>query len=153
MTDLTRITQQSSRVLSLVLERQRLVSLSPGVSPPSSQLNQILRGLSQLRASILEQESLGPDESELLKPLRQQWTRMKNMLGEEAASIDDLPPPPQPPPPPPPKSPLLTTYSGNDPIDTPYTDDPDSPPPRDTPHDPHEMIGLQQQMIEGMSYT
>lgn len=68
------------------------------------------------------------------------------MLGDEVPGVESLPPapstsihfPPQP------KSPLLTTYSGGDAIDAPYSDDPDP----EAPFNPHEMIGMQQQMME-----
>ncbi|KAG8877738.1 hypothetical protein FRB97_003152 [Tulasnella sp. 331] len=149
--EVNRLSQLSSRTLSLVLERQRLASFSPGGSLPASQLTQISRNLVQLRSGIIEQESLGHDVSEAVKSVRQQWLRMRAMLGEEGLSIDNLPQPPSIPPPP--KSPLLTTYSGGDRIDTPYTDDPnDYPPTHDSPPspyeaEPHEMIGMQQQMM------
>ncbi|KAG8991084.1 hypothetical protein FRB94_012870 [Tulasnella sp. JGI-2019a] len=153
--EVSRLSQLSSRTLSLVLERQRLASFSPGGTLPASQLTQISRNLIELRTGILEQEALGFDVSETVKPVRQQWLRMRAMLGEEGLSIDNLPQPPSIPPPPqhapPPKSPLLTTYSGGDRIDTPYTDDPnDYPPahdPSSSPYEPHEMIGMQQQMM------
>lgn len=169
--EVARLSQLSSRTLSLVLERQRLASFSPGGTLPTSQLTQITRNLTQLRDGILEQEeSFGYEAVDPLKQVRQQWSRMRAMLGEDGLSIDrcvacgaglrtrtdtfaryihSLPPAPSPPPPP--KSPLLTTYSGGDRIDTPYTDDPeyDDGPADDTPYDPHEMIGLQQQMMTG----
>ncbi|KIO17741.1 hypothetical protein M407DRAFT_32541 [Tulasnella calospora MUT 4182] len=150
MTDLARLSQLSSRTHTLVLERKRLASLSPHLTASSQQLNQIARNLDQLRAGIEEYESVagGPDAAEHTKPLRAQWVRMRGMLeGELPLDFEDLPPPPRPTlPPPPPKSPLLTTYSGGDPVDTPYTDDPDGTPASD--FDPHDVLGQQHQMME-----
>ncbi|KAG9010276.1 hypothetical protein FRB90_007882 [Tulasnella sp. 427] len=148
MTDLARLSQLSSRTHTLVLERKRLASLSPHLTPSSQQLNQIARNLDQLRAGIEEYETVGgSDAVEHTKPIRAQWTRMRGMLeGELPLDFEDLPPPPAPQTlhAPQPKSPLLTTYSGSDPIDTPYTDDPDGSPEFDT----HHVLGQQQQMME-----
>lgn len=86
--EVNRLSQLSSRTLSLVLERQRLASFSPGGSLPASQLTQISRNLVQLRSGIIEQEALGYGVREAVKPVRQQWMRMRAMLGEEGLSID-----------------------------------------------------------------
>lgn len=88
--DASRLAQLSGRTLSLVLERQRLASFSPGGSLPASQLTTITRNLTQLRSGILQHESFGFDAAESIKSVRQQWKRMRAMLGEEGLTIDEL---------------------------------------------------------------
>ncbi|KAG8936683.1 hypothetical protein FRC02_000141 [Tulasnella sp. 418] len=145
MSEVDRLFQISNRTQTLVLERQRLAAFSPGSPLPTSQLNQIARNLETLRIGIQDVESRGYEEAETVKGLRQQWIRMREMLGDEDLAIQDLAPRQYPNPP---KSPLLTTYSGGDPVHTPYADDPDSMPPS-PPFEPQEILSAQRQMMEG----
>ncbi|KAG8970052.1 hypothetical protein FRC03_011851 [Tulasnella sp. 419] len=163
MSEVDRLFQISNRTQTLVLERQRLAAFSPGSPLPTSQLNQIARNLETLRIGIQDVESRGYEEAETVKGLRQQWIRMREMLGDEDLAIQEyvlsrkpldgtrpftsysLAPRQYPNPP---KSPLLTTYSGGDPVHTPYADDPDSMPPS-PPFEPQEILSAQRQMMEG----
>ncbi|KAF8483397.1 hypothetical protein DFH94DRAFT_721444 [Russula ochroleuca] len=90
---LAKLTALSTQTLSLLLERQRLQSLSPavaeGASNSSLHLPQITRNLAQLRSGILELESTG-DHSEAVVLLRNQHVRMRGMVGLDAV-IEPLP--------------------------------------------------------------
>lgn len=92
---LAKLTGLSTQTLSLLLERQRLQSLSPavaeGASNSSLHLPQITRNLAQLRSGILELESTG-DHSEAVVLLRNQHVRMRGMVGLDAV-IEPLPEP------------------------------------------------------------
>jgi syntaxin 8 len=79
-----RLSSISSQTLSQVLERQRLQSLSQPA--PSSQLAQITRNLNLLRNGIAELES--NEEVNAARPLREQWERMRKMLGAEGESLE-----------------------------------------------------------------
>lgn len=92
---LAKLTALSTQTLSLLLERQRLQSLSPhvaeGVTNSSLHLPQITRNLAQLRSGILDLESTG-DHSEAVVLLRNQHVRMRGMVGSDAV-IEPLPEP------------------------------------------------------------
>jgi len=79
---LAKLTSLSTQTLSLLLERQRLLSLPlPVVTPTSAtpaqnlHLPQIARNLQQLRGGV---RALEPSEASVL--LRLQYTRMRDML-------------------------------------------------------------------------
>ena len=92
---LAKLTALSTQTLSLLLERQRLQSLSPafpgGATNSSLHLPQITRNFAQLRSGILELESTG-DHSEAVVLLRNQHVRMRGMVGLDAV-IEPLPEP------------------------------------------------------------
>jgi hypothetical protein len=92
---LAKLTALSTQTLSLLLERQRLQSLSPhvaeGATNSSLHLPQITRNLAQLRSGILDLESTG-DHSEAVVLLRNQHVRMRGMVGSDAV-IEPLPEP------------------------------------------------------------
>lgn len=96
---LAKLTSLSTQTLSSLLERQRLPN------PPPSSTQAILRNLSQLRTGILALEakldldlgSYGSDmgasktrksEREAVGLLRNQFGRMRNMLGEAAEGVE-----------------------------------------------------------------
>jgi len=96
MASLAKLTSQSTQTLSLLLERQRLQTLTPATSSNSLHLPQIARNLKQLRAGILSlEERDGP--SEAVRLLKSQYERMRGMLGRDAegAGLESLAPPPQ----------------------------------------------------------
>jgi len=123
---LAKLTSLSTQTLSLLLERQRIQSLStsPGASTSSLHLRQITKNLHQLRAGILELRQTDGSLSEAVGPLSGQYDRMRAMLGPDADAngiivlerpIPESPSPPREPTPPTPGD----TF-------TPYTDDPDA---------------------------
>ena len=81
---LPKLTSLSTQTLSLLLERQRLQSLSANAtgtrSITSHHLPQITRNLKQLRVGVLELESKD-GKTEASKLLRGQYERMRGMLG------------------------------------------------------------------------
>ena len=83
---LAKLTSLSTQTLSLLLERQRLQSLPQFQSGTQSQSNlhlpQISRNLNALRTGILELEKSESGEAAGL--LRNQYGRMRNMLGGDA---------------------------------------------------------------------
>ena len=83
---LPRLTALSTQTLSLLLERQRLQSLSPNATGLRSSsplhLPQITRNLKQLRAGVLELEKK-EGRTEASELLRAQYERMKGMLGAD----------------------------------------------------------------------
>ncbi|KAI0075615.1 hypothetical protein K474DRAFT_1685244 [Panus rudis PR-1116 ss-1] len=88
MASLAKLTSISTQTLSLLLERQRLQTIS---GPPSNSLHlpQITRNLNQLRSGILELEGKdGP--SEAVRLLKSQYERMRGMLGDEAETAGIL---------------------------------------------------------------
>jgi hypothetical protein len=145
---LARLTALSTQTLSLLLERQRLQSLSPavteGATNSSLHLPQITRNLALLRSGILELESTG-DHSQAVVLLRNQHVRMRGMVGSDAV-IEPLPEP-------------TPTQEDNDPqarekpqhawpvIDKhafmPYTDDPEAG------RDPVSVLQEQQRLMDG----
>jgi syntaxin 8 len=81
---LPKLTSLSTQTLSLLLERQRLQSLSPAGGMTSAlHIPQITRNLAQLRSGILELESTG-EHSEAVAILRNQHARMCGMVGADA---------------------------------------------------------------------
>ena len=92
---LPKLTSLSTQTLSLLLERQRLQSLSHAgaTSSMTSSLHipQITRNLAQLRSGILELESTG-QHSEAVAILRNQHARMCGMVGTDAV-FEPLPEP------------------------------------------------------------
>ncbi|KAI0795038.1 hypothetical protein C8Q75DRAFT_523740 [Abortiporus biennis] len=171
MATLAKLTSQSTQTLSLLLERQRLQTLSTGPNTNSLHLPQIKRNLNQLRKGILQFEEK-EGSSEAIKLLKSQYERMRSMLGVEAetagiesleivapaaavpspvASTSSLEPlkstdsPPQPPTPPlhPQSQPHSTNYNSNtDGPFAPYTDDPEA-----GYNVPHDHILVQQRQV------
>lgn len=90
MATLAKLTSQSTQTLSLLLERQRLQTLSPGPTN-SLHLPQIARNLKQLRAGIVKLEEK-EGASEAVRLLKSQYERMRGMLGGEAdaAGVEPL---------------------------------------------------------------
>ena len=92
---LPKLTSLSTQTLSLLLERERLQSLSHAgaTSSMTSSLHipQITRNLAQLRSGILELESTG-QHSEAVAILRNQHARMCGMVGTDAV-FEPLPEP------------------------------------------------------------
>ena len=151
---LAKLTALSTQTLSLLLERQRLQSLSPavteGATNSSLHLPQITRNLALLRSGILELESTG-DHSEAVVLLRNQHVRMRGMVGSDAV-IEPLPDP-------------TPTQVDDDPqareklqhqhawsaVDkqafTPYTDDPEAG------RDPVSVLQEQQRLMDGMCHA
>ena len=90
---LAKLTSLSTQTLSLLLERQRLQSISQFQSSSNSSssnlhLPQITRNLHQLRKGILELESNnGAGSAEAAGLLRNQYGRMRSMLGVDAESL------------------------------------------------------------------
>jgi len=89
---LPRLTSLSNQTLTLLLERQRLQSLSgftkSTIALPSSSLSQIMRNLSQLRTGLQDLEQQRPNGStgtddETTRLLRAQYGRMRDMMGTE----------------------------------------------------------------------
>ncbi|KAF7419380.1 hypothetical protein PC9H_001968 [Pleurotus ostreatus] len=128
---LAKLTSTSTQTLSLLLERQRLqtfpaFSASSDAASDPLHLPQIRKNMGQLRAGILDMEAKeGRTQSAQL--LRNQYGRMRAMLGNDAGLVEPLDNPepstsraeselPLIPPPPPSKD--------TEPIYTPYTDDP-----------------------------
>lgn len=144
---LARLTALSTQTLSLLLERQRLQSLSSavteGATNSSLHLPQITRNFALLRSGILELESTG-DHSEAVVLLRNQHVRMRGMVGSDAV-IEPLPEP-------------TPTQENNDPqareklqhawsavnkqTFTPYTDDPEAG------RDPVSVLQEQQRLMD-----
>ena len=90
MASLAKLTSQSTQTLSLLLERQRLQTLS---SAPANSLHlpQIARNLKQLRAGIIAlEEKEGANEA--VRLLKSQYERMRSMLGSDgdAAGVESL---------------------------------------------------------------
>ena len=81
MATLAKLTSQSTQTLSLLLERQRLQTLSGDGS--SLHLPQITRNLQQLRTGILDLEDK-EGNIEAVRLLKSQYERMRGMLGPDA---------------------------------------------------------------------
>ena len=90
MTSLAKLTSQSTQTLSLLLERQRLQTISSG--PNNLHLPQITRNLNQLRTGILELESKegGSEASRLLKNVRHIRRRLITTWYEYKITMLDL---------------------------------------------------------------
>ena len=82
MASLAKLTSVSTQTLSLLLERQRLQTLS-GPNTNSLHLPQITRYLNQLRSGVIDLEEKGGN-AEAVKLLKSQYERMRGMLGPEA---------------------------------------------------------------------
>ena len=80
MATLAKLTSLSTQTLSLLLERQRLQTLS--TNGTGLHLPQITRNLQQLRAGIVDLEEKGGN-IEAVKLLKSQYERMRGMLGPE----------------------------------------------------------------------
>ena len=152
---LAKLTSLSTQTLSLLLERQRLQSLSPagasGGTNNSLHLSQITRNLAQLRSGIIELESTG-DNSEAVVLLRNQHVRMRGMVGTDAA-IEPLP---EPEPtrsqedeetvswgPPGAEKPKTSWPIDGEHVFTPYTDDPEAG------RDPAFLLQEQRRLLDG----
>jgi hypothetical protein len=144
---LAKLTALSTQTLSLLLERQRLQSLSPAVTADvtnsSLHLPQITRNLAQLRSGIIELESSG-EHSEAVELLRNQHVRMRGMVGSDAVieplseptATQEVSPPGE--------EKLQNTWPAvNKQVFTPYTDDPEAG------RDPVFMLQEQQRMMDG----
>jgi syntaxin 8 len=145
---LAKLTALSTQTLSLLLERQRLQSLSPAVTADgtnsSLHLPQITRNLAQLRSGIMELESLG-EHTEAVALLRNQHVRMRGMVGSDAV-IEPLPEP-------------AATRESTPPREenawpavrkqdfTPYTDDPEAG------RDPVLLLHEQQRLMDGACHA
>jgi len=129
---LARLTSLSTQTLTLLLERNRLLSLSPGTAPPQSTTASITRNLAALRTGILELDDAPPDA---VRVLREQYERMRLMLGADGAALETLSvvPPPQPPP---------QRKATPEPSYVPYTDDD----PAEVPET--EVLATQRQLME-----
>ncbi|KAI0288300.1 hypothetical protein BC826DRAFT_1038970 [Russula brevipes] len=127
---LVKLTALSTQTLSLLLERQRLQSLSSdaaaGGTNSSLHLPQITRNLAQLRLGIVELESTG-DYNEAVTLLRNQHVRMRGMVGLDAV-VEPLPEPiaTQEDGIPGAEKPENTWPSVGKQVFTPYTDDPEA---------------------------
>ncbi|KDQ51914.1 hypothetical protein JAAARDRAFT_40741 [Jaapia argillacea MUCL 33604] len=87
---LAKLTSLSTSTLSLLLERQRLQTLSPPTSQTKSlHHDQITRNLRQLRAGVLLMEDKD-GRTEAVKLLRSQYGRMRGMLGPEAEGVEGM---------------------------------------------------------------
>jgi hypothetical protein len=86
MATLAKLTSLSTQTLSLLLERQRLQTISAGPNATSLHLPQITRNLQQLRTGVLDLEAK-EGRTEAVKLLRSQYERMRGMLGEAGESI------------------------------------------------------------------
>ena len=84
MATLAKLTSQSTQTLSLLLERQRLQTLS--TDSTSLHLPQITRNLQQLRAGILDLEEK-EGNIEAVRLLKSQYERMRGMLGADADTV------------------------------------------------------------------
>ncbi|KZT39887.1 hypothetical protein SISSUDRAFT_1127729 [Sistotremastrum suecicum HHB10207 ss-3] len=90
-TSIARLTSTSTQTLTLLLERERLSLLSPqsSPSPPSSQIS---RKLTQLYDGVrsLEQTTLNDVERRDIEELRDQYEKMRGMLGEFSEGVPSL---------------------------------------------------------------
>lgn len=148
---LAKLTALSTQTLSLLLERQRLQSLSPAATADgtngSLHLPQITRNLAQLRSGIIELESSG-EHIEAVALLRNQHVRMRGMVGSDAI-IERLPEP---------TATQEVSPSGEEMLQntwpvvnkqafTPYTDDPEAG------RDPVFVLQEQQRLMDGACHT
>jgi hypothetical protein len=90
---LPKLTSLSTQTLSLLLERQRFQSIPFSTSPLQSSppqtlhLAQITKNLNQLRTGILELEQKESGSEEVVGLLRNQYERMRAMLGTDAVGL------------------------------------------------------------------
>ena len=83
---LAKLTSQSTQTLSLLLEWQRMQtmpSFSTNGGPTSTHLTQITNNLNALRSGILELEGKEGKNAESVRLLKNQYERMRGMLGGE----------------------------------------------------------------------
>ena len=83
MATLAKLTSLSTQTLSLLLERQRLQTLSTGGNGNSLHLPQITRNLNQLRTGVVDLEEK-EGNTEAVRLLKSQYERMRGMLGSDA---------------------------------------------------------------------
>ncbi|EPQ51613.1 hypothetical protein GLOTRDRAFT_123164 [Gloeophyllum trabeum ATCC 11539] len=148
---LAKLTSLSTQTLSLLLERQRLQTLS-STSTHNAKLGQITRNLNQLRNGILELEKNEGGRTEAVRLLRSQYERMRGMLGEDAAGVESLQDDPSPFPSPAPAAPRSPSPR-NDSVKVtqfaPYTDDPEGGPPnRYQDEEPQVILQTQRRLID-----
>ena len=86
MATLAKLTSLSTQTLSLLLERQRLQTISAGPNATSLHLPQITRNLQQLQTGVLDLEGK-EGRTEAVKLLRNQYERMRGMLGDDAEGV------------------------------------------------------------------
>ncbi|KAF8234513.1 hypothetical protein L208DRAFT_828805 [Tricholoma matsutake] len=151
---LPKLTSLSTQTLSLLLERQRLQTLPSYSSSTTdaqstqsqSHLSQISQNLNRLRTGILEVEAK-EGRSEAIGLLRNQYERMRDMLGEKG-NIQSLAPASEDPvgsSPSPltvPTLPLQPPAKDSEPFYAPYTDDPEAG------YGPGIMLQTQRRMID-----
>lgn len=84
--NLAKLTSLSTTTLSLLLERQRLQTMTQAA--PASSTQQIVRNLEQLRTGILALEESEGKRTEASSLLRSQFGRMREMLGRDGEVIE-----------------------------------------------------------------
>lgn len=91
---LAKLTSLSTQTLTLLLERQRLQTMSQ--LPPAATTQHIVRNLNQLRTGILAIETKALEDQnntqssvlETVDLLRNQFSRMKDMLGTDGDLVE-----------------------------------------------------------------
>jgi hypothetical protein len=83
---LSHLTALSAQTLSQALELQRFSTLPGSPTLPASLITQITRNMGSLRIGILDMEADTQGREEV-RPLREQWERMRKMV-EGQASIE-----------------------------------------------------------------
>lgn len=88
---LAKLTSVSTQTLSLLLERQRLMSM--GQPSPNTQTQQIVRNLNNLRTGIVAferspQQGGNRESTEACRLLRSQFERMRGMLGDDGNAVE-----------------------------------------------------------------
>ncbi|KAF8347465.1 syntaxin-like protein [Amanita rubescens] len=156
---LPKLTSLSTQTLSLLLEQHRLTSFSSSNASPrsssSTQILQITKNLTQLRAGILELEA-NEGRTDAVTLLRSQFERMRTMLGDgdhvESLDAEDGVKSSDPSSSsghghggPSPDSLLLKSSKefASSAVYVPYTDD-----PAEEPSDPNMMLQVQRQMMD-----
>ncbi|CAE6422021.1 unnamed protein product [Rhizoctonia solani] len=132
------------RLIISIYKLRRFSTLPGSPAPPPSLITQITRNMDSLRTSILDMEVEAKGREEV-RPLREQWERMRKMV-EGQVNIDSLPPVREPTPPPPPSPHAPKRKPSDDAIFRPYKDE---PAPYEDEGPSHDDILLQQrQMID-----
>ncbi|PVF98717.1 hypothetical protein CPB86DRAFT_851065 [Serendipita vermifera] len=114
-----RLSAIGSKTLTLAMERQRLLSISP---PSGSPIGQITKNMTTLRDGIVAIETAQGSSSQT-ESLREQYSSILGVLGEEevaAAGLPSMPPPPQNP-----AKSLLPAPSSPPRTSSPFRDDPE----------------------------
>lgn len=127
-----RLSAIGSKTLTLAMERQRLLSISPpsgsplklagGASSGSTSIGQITKNMTTLRDGIVAIETAQGSSSQT-ESLREQYSSILGVLGEEevaAAGLPSMPPPPQKP-----AKSLLPAPSSPPRTSSPFRDDPE----------------------------